>query len=278
MIAHFLYQQPFPFDTIFVPPVRLEAAYLIFQPQGPLRPSSGKMERLVYDFTHIAEGSDETVLQFALRWGVLGICRHGRTLQHREPMCLPRRSGHESAEAIGYWRTRARHVQSILNVKAALDKDQIGGRADWKTIWPGRVPTDREDAAKTLAIVASFLLSEASVQPMLHYARGQFAITFIGGNLRRLMETRFEADAGSRDEQIGQWLSSSGSLLAQIAVRTVLAIQSDPGWATCSNPDCGRLYRPRRHVAEGRLHFCQDCGRRASWRLSKRRRSAARRR
>ncbi len=70
------------------------------------------------------------------------------------------------------------------------------------------------------------------------------------------------------------WLSGAGTLLVEIAIRTVLALQEGPGWTICSNPDCGRLYRPRRQVPEGRLHFCRDCGKRASWRLSKRRKAA----
>jgi predicted RNA-binding Zn-ribbon protein involved in translation (DUF1610 family) len=75
----------------------------------------------------------------------------------------------------------------------------------------------------------------------------------------------------STNEEISSWLSTSGSLLAEIAMGTALALQEGTGWTHCSNPECGRLYRPKRHTPEGRLHFCPDCGKRASWRLSKRR-------
>src|ERR1039458_9032651 len=89
---------------------------------------------------------------------------------------------------------------------------------------------------------------------------------------RRQVPDSPESDDWSKE--IVPWLSSSGTLLAEIAVRTALALQEGAGWAICSNPECRRLYRPRRHVAEGRLHFCNNCGKRASWRLSKRRKSA----
>jgi len=70
-------------------------------------------------------------------------------------------------------------------------------------------------------------------------------------------------------------LSISGTLLAEIAVGTALALQEGTGWTICSTPECRCLYRPNRHTPEGRLHFCPDCGKRAAWRLSKRRRKAA---
>ncbi len=269
MIAGLKYGQPFPFDTIFVPHIRLQAAKLFFQPHGELQLFSGVVERLPYDFSLLADGSDESVLRFARHWGVLGICGHGKLLQHKEPMCLPLRAGREFVEPVKYWRTLSRYVRSILAIKAALDKDQVGRTSDWKTIWRGPTPpSDRKEAAESLAVVASLFLSQANVQPMLYYAAGRFAVTFIGGNLKKIEEAR------SENEEIGQWLSTSGSLFAQLAIRTVLTIQEGAGWVICSNPDCRRLYTPHRYLVKGRLNFCPDCGKRVSWRLSKRRKAA----
>ncbi|MGO9452240.1 MAG: hypothetical protein ACLQDV_14530 [Candidatus Binataceae bacterium] len=96
-------------------------------------------------------------------------------------------------------------------------------------------------------------------------------IQFVSGNFLDLLK------AMDANEDISSWLSTSGYLLAEIAVGTALALQEGTGWTLCSNPECRRLYRPKRHTQEGRLHFCLSCGKRASWRFSKRRQAAKRR-
>jgi hypothetical protein len=273
MIAALVLEQPFPFGTVLVPPVRLVPRYLSFRPQEPLRPARGQPERLVYDFAALSDAPETKILEFATVWGVLGLChRHGKPLHHQVPACTPRRVGDEFFEPIAGWRGRARYVRSILNIKAALNRGDPGLSADWKAVWRGAPPGDRSLALRSLALVASIFLSEIEVQPMLQCVNQRLAVTFIGGKLPQI----FKSMAAS--EGIGPWLSSSGTLLAEIGMRTVLALQEGAGWATCSNPDCRRLYRPKRHLAEGRLNFCTDCGKRVAWRLSKQRASARRRR
>jgi hypothetical protein len=270
MIAALAYDEPFPIGTILVPPVRLAAGKLYFRPAGPLRFCRGQPERLIFDFARLSEAPDRAFLEFARVWGVLGICRHGDLVHHQTPPCLPHRLGDEFVEPIPKWRNRALMVRATLNIKAALKRERLGDPADWKLIWPGKVPDQAKTAAEYLAIVASTLLSKANVQPILQCVEGRLTITFIGGNFEKLLK------AMSTSGENEPWLSASGTLLAEIAVRTALTLQEGPGWATCSNPECLHLFRPRRHAAEGRLHFCPNCGKRASWRLSKRRRSAIR--
>lgn len=271
MLAALKFSERLPFDTIQVPPVRLEGDCLYFRPQGPLHPATGQRERLVFDLANLADASKHALLEFANRWGVLGLCRHNRPAFHQVPACLPRRAGGEFVEPIAYWRKRARYVRAILSVKASLKRDELGARSDWGILWPGKPPADRTHAANALAIVASILLSQVSVQPALLYIDNRLTIKFVGGNFFDLLK------AMSANEDIKSWLSTSGNLLAEIAVGTALALQEGTGWTLCSTPECRRLYRPKRHTPEGRLHFCPDCGRRAAWRLSKRRQAARRR-
>jgi hypothetical protein len=270
MIAALDFSERLPFDAIQVPPVRLERDCLHFRPQGPLRVATGRRERLVFDFANLADASKDAFLEFARRWGVLGLCEHKRPVFHQVPPCLPRRAGSEFVEPIAYWRNRARHIRAILNVKGSLKRDKLGARCDWKTIWPGKPPADRTDAANALAIVTSILLSQVNVQPALLYLDNRLTIKFVGGNFFDLL------NAMSANEDLKSWLSTSGTLLAEIAVGTALALQEGTGWTLCSTPECRRLYRPKRHTPEGRLHFCPDCGKRAAWRLSKRRQAAKR--
>jgi len=258
-----------PFDSIQVPPVRLEGDSLYFQPQGPLHPATGQKERLVFDFANLADASNDTFLEFARSWGVLGLCEHEKPLFHQVEPCLPRREGGEFVEPIASWRSRARHIRAILNVKASLKRDELGARADWRTIWPAKPPADRTDAGKSLGIVTSILLSQVNVHPALFYVDNRLTIQFVSGNLLDLLRAMGE------NKDISSWLSTSGNLLAEIVVGTALTLQEGTGWTVCSTPECRRLYQPKRHTPEGRLHFCPDCGKRAAWRLSKRRRKAA---
>jgi hypothetical protein len=254
-----------PFDSLQVPPVRLEGDSLYFRPQGPLHPASGQKDRLVFDFANLADAPNRAFLEFALSWGVLGLCGHNEPLFHRVRPCLPRRVGSEFVEPIAYWRNRARHIRAILNVKASLKRDKLGNLSDWRTIWPIKPPANRTEAAHYLASVTSILLSQVNVHPGLFCVDNRLTILFIGGKLVDLL------NAMTRKPKISSWLSTSGNLLAEIAIGAALALQEGSGWTLCSAPDCGRLYRPKRHTPEGRLHFCPDCGKRAAWRLSKRR-------
>jgi hypothetical protein len=77
-----------------------------------------------------------------------------------------------------------------------------------------------------------------NAQPIVQCVDERLTITFVGGNLPNLLK------AMAASEEIASWLSSSGTLLAEIAVRTALALQEGAGWAICSNPECRGLYRP----------------------------------
>jgi hypothetical protein len=268
MLAALNFAERLPFDSIQVPPVRLEGGSIYFRPQGPLHPATGQKDRLVFDFANLADASNEAFLEFASSWGVLGLCKHRKPLFHKVRPCLTRRAGGEYVESIASWRSRARHIRAILNVKASLKRHELGAGADWMTIWPAKPPEDRTDAAKFLGIVTSILLSQLNVHPALFYVDNRFTIQFLGGNLYDLL------GAMNENEEISSWLSTSGNLLAEIAVGTALALQEGTGWTICSTPECRRLYRPKRHTPENRRHFCPDCGKRASWRMSKRRRKA----
>ena len=72
MLATLDFRGRLPFDSIQVPPVRLEGAYLYFRPQGPLHPATGQKERLVFDFANLADASNGAFLEFALKLGSAG--------------------------------------------------------------------------------------------------------------------------------------------------------------------------------------------------------------
>jgi hypothetical protein len=263
MIAALQYDQLFPIGGILVPAVRLEFGQLRFRPEGLLRDSERRADRLVFDFANLAGASEAAFLRFARVWGMLGLCRHGESVHHQKPVCLPRRVGEEFVETIARWRGRARYVRSLLNIKSALNRGQAGNADDWRLAWRGPPPTETSAAAQRLGVAASIFLSTAQVQPMLHYVDQGLTFTFISGNLGSVVK------AMDAFPTLGKWLSTAGNLYAAIAIRTALALQEGPGWAICSNPKCRHLYRPKRQPAEDRWNFCGRCGKRASWRMSK---------
>ncbi len=192
-------------------------------------------------------------------------------LFHEGPLCLPRRAGDEFVESIAAWRKRARAIRAFLNLKASLKRGELGAPSEWKILWPGKPPVDKNHAASFLAIATNLLLSEVGVQPALLPVDNLLTISFLSGNFFELVK------AMCANENIGSWLGTPGILIAEIAVGAALALQEGVGWRHCSNPECRRLYRPKRHTPEGRLNFCPLCGKRASWRLAKQRRAAERR-
>ena len=198
----------------------------------------------------------------------MGICPHRTSVHHKSPPCLAHLVGNELTEPIA---SLAR--SSSPGASDAEYKDSAQSRRAWHQCGLesglARLSANKQKRRGQRPGDSRFdLLSKMNAQPILQCVDDRLTITFIGGSFPNILK------AMSISRNIKPWLSSSGTLLAEIAVRTILALQESAGWEICSNPDCRRLYRPRRHVAEGRLHFCNIYGKRASWRLSKRRKSA----
>jgi hypothetical protein len=141
MIAALDFEKPFPFGAIRVPPVRLKGGRLYYRPQGQLPFASGRPDRLVFDFARLATALEQAFLEFAQQWGVLGLCPHDKSIHHLVSPCFPNWMGDEMTEPISRWRRRARQVQAMLHVRAALNRGKPGEVRDWQVFWPGVVPT-----------------------------------------------------------------------------------------------------------------------------------------
>ena len=207
-----------------MPPVRIAGGRLRFELNGPLRVAKGLPGRLAFDFARLAGSSEKSFLEFARTWGPLGICPHRTTVHHKSPPCLEHLVGDELLETISSWRGQARQVLAMLNIRTALNRGELGTNANWRAVWPGSPPTNRSAAAGVLGIVASTFLSKMNAQPILQCVDDRLTIAFIGGNFLNILKAMAASD------RIARWLSSSGALLAEIAVRTTLALQEGAGW------------------------------------------------
>jgi hypothetical protein len=247
---------------IAVPPVRRTGGILHFRPAGALR-KGPPSDRLLFEFARL---TDATVLRFAQRWGPLGLCRkHGLPVLHKSgSACLPFRRRDEFGESVSQWLKLIARVKAILSIRADLSRGRMGSLRNWRTLCgDDPLPPSIDDRRCLLAFFVSGLLALANVRPMV-FAEPQLSIHFGAPSLIDVFAVR--ADAAH--EKYRDWLTNSGTLLANLSIQVALAVTNGPGLATCTA--CGNFYQPSKSPRAGERHFCQKCGKRAAFRIAKR--------
>lgn len=125
-----------PLGQVWAPPLNLVLD------DGIIGNASERIKRkaapdLLERFCHIAEAPDTAaaVVAFAKRWGVLGLCKHGRPYRHwktpfinmrRIPDCTPGR------ESFQHWMEFARCFDSMLRIGLDLNQGKPGEHVDWQ--------------------------------------------------------------------------------------------------------------------------------------------------
>jgi hypothetical protein len=247
-----------------VPPVRRQGRVLSFRPGGPLRRAPNS-RRLLYQFARL---TDATILDFAQRWGPLGFCKeHRLPVLHKGGLavCLPYRRRDEFAESISTWLRLIARVKGTLSIRAALARGRIGSARDWRILLGDSepLPTSIDQSRATLALSVSGFLLLANVRPIV-FPEPQLTIGFGGFNVIDVLVLRGDP----AHEQYRDWLTDSGTLLANIAIQLALAVTGGPGFITCDA--CENLYQPSRAPRTGERHFCPRCGKKAAYRIAKR--------
>jgi hypothetical protein len=122
-----------------------------------------------------------------------------------------------------------------------------------------------------LADATNRLLDDARPQPAVSLDEaGRLRITFRGtGRRSGLFVQQPNPEVRGLKGRDALWLSSAGNLLSTIALQTAMAASGHSGLARCAN--CDDLYPPKRALPLNKLHFCPECGRRASRKLYMRR-------
>jgi len=111
--------------------------------------------RILDEFVRLPLRSDfpRGVLDFAKRYGVLGICRHDKPQSHRR-LCLPRRFPEEEERVIGArkfaitrwfepvsaWRRYSAHMRALLMIAGRLQNAARINDADWEAFLAGDPP------------------------------------------------------------------------------------------------------------------------------------------
>ena len=225
---------------------------------------------LLERFCRIAEAPDTNaaVVAFARRWGVLGLCEHGLPYGHVrffEPMfggssrrltildpyqgtdprsCLP------GAELFQHWKELAVRFYSMLRVGFDLNRGKIGSDLDWELAstdpdflgWKEQVGylSSIEEARLQYAALVRRLIQMSQLEPRFHWRDRVWNI-----------------------DMDSSWMAYS-NLPAILTSQLMLRVSSAKTQIKCS--ECPRWFIPRRNQRK----YCDSCGKRAAWRVSKR--------
>jgi hypothetical protein len=101
-----------------------------------LEPDQATMRReILGGFLELADANDQAILEYARKWGVLGLCKHGLPAAHSQspdrklkrfilekPGCTITRKGDWLYEPLDRWRYYARQFRSIITLASELHK------------------------------------------------------------------------------------------------------------------------------------------------------------
>jgi hypothetical protein len=225
-------------------------------------------------FIRLHETTDERILAYARRWGVLGICHHGLPCSHNQypyglhdlfrpclPMLVPQPAGgsvFRLTEPLASWRAWSRKAQSLMNIGARLNQGKLAHAKDWrrlKEIHDSGLGTEEgEPFMRTMAKARAELgneldgwISMGQVRPRISWRKDK---------------ARFSLDAVSSGPNL------FGILALNIAI-SIAAGEGEKGLAVCSA--CSLSYIPTRRPDPNRSNYCSACGLKAAQRAASRR-------
>jgi len=218
------------------PNLRLEGDYLCYDP----RPSDPKdrrwakrpTARLLWDFAQLAEADGKAILEYACKWGALGLCRHGEISgiwwgRHSDDtlwdsrICEPTRR-----EPLEDWRYHAEVFGDLLSL---IER----GRAEPIKAIVVTIEVNR--------IAATF----GRLRPVLAYTdSGELALRLSGS-------------------------SKEAGLASALAYQIMLFRAGTQGLYLCAG--CGKWFEPRHGQHHNQSTYCQGCGTAAAWRAASKR-------
>jgi hypothetical protein len=209
--------RPMQSGRLFVPrDIRLDGEFLSWPWVQPWGSSDDKRlkRRVAYReakpdmlarFLRLHSATDETILGYARRWGVLGICDHGLPCSHNHclPMLCPTREKGLSfrlMEPLAAWRGWSKKAQALISIGAHLNQGKVAHVEDWQVIkdlpFFGQVGTEPvmesvTDARRELADELDGWISIGQVRPRISWRkdRARFSLDAVssGPNLFGLL-------------------------------------------------------------------------------------------
>ncbi len=204
---------------------------------------------VLYQFIRLSEQSPARILQFARRWGLLGLCEHGLPATHH----VDDRDGQERvvlipyggctpapAESIVHWRTYSSRFRTFIETAQRLHRGETiadGGLWDiigrpYRGYFIGGARNSLSRQKQRFARAVNIQLAASGIQPVIHWNRGEPVVGFgVFGVVRT-------------------------SLFSALAMQLALTV-TDCKVAICSG--CHTTYRPQRRTHAGQMNYCVDC-------------------
>lgn len=194
---------------------------------------------LLARFVALVDAGDESFLEFARRFGLLGLCRHGLPWTHN-PQCRPR-YGERHREPLTRWRAFASAARATLRVAASLHQGERPAIDDLPAaagpVLLGVGSAGRSAAQHLIQSCVTTWLKFGDVRPIFSWPTG-FRARLPGNGQPRVT-------------------LGGGSLFAALALQLLMAVSLSDGLAVCSG--CNTTYPVHRRPAAGRRNYCPRC-------------------
>lgn len=242
------------------------------------------VERILAEFSTINRSEDAAV-SFAMRWGVLGLCRHGLPATHaqgrrRTPtliqtlkVCSPTKRGDWWYERLDRWLFYSRLFEAILACGAAIERGHDEVPVSDREVF-GVEPDFSAGPNIDRAIVRNLPGEERHWQVIYEFLceggyRG-LSVLQMGRLLasRTIVSLAVEKLIGvSQIKPIFTWRnkrpdfylhgrSDVFGLFGTLVVQLMLTVSLAKRWAVCRGDECGRPFMVRK---ETDVQYCEDC-------------------
>jgi hypothetical protein len=222
-------------------------------------PGRGMLE----GFIRLFEKTSEGILEYAKRWGVLGICEehafptgHGCPSRGGPRISVRHAWKYSDAELLSgqdgdpilAWRQFSEAANSVLRIHAHLNARERPEEELWKlALRPGPHPAFRSVLGDVDWSSAPWWNREFDVQCLTDLC------------INRWM--RYGGVHPQLDPRNGSIRFTTDGLFGAIAVQLLLIVGGSDGWVICSNPECWHIYPSPRKPKAGQRHFCPGCRR-----------------
>jgi len=243
--------------------------------------------RILDEFVRLADGSTAAIRDYALKWGVLGICKHGLPRTHNlrqlgpTRFCTPR--GYRRMddldtetgwEPLSAWRQYSRLARGILDIASRLHQGQL---IDDESLWQragipamGYYKLDKIGRRMlqrfSVATEVNGWLELANVRPFFSWGEDEEATVALGTSIlwfSTTMQKRLLPDLSHLH---------GTTLFGALGIQILMAVSRKEGFAICSA--CGMPYAPKRRPNPRRRRYCHRCGLQAAWRNAQQERRA----
>lgn len=240
-------------------------------------------EGVLGGFIRLTNATNKEVLEYARRWGVLGLCRdHGLPATHQmktasadmitaDPLiylfnCEQRNADGWIYEPLDRWKYFSEQVRTLITLALALHKGKLGEKEHWDIVLGG--PWGKPGYVRTMSSNTGEILH---FEPSL--VESKIRLSFVVNRWLAMTAVRpffFWAEEYPDLELSPPFnLPKGHNLLSVLAVQAMLLINRSTDYSICAG--CDKPFFLRRGQSSNRRSFCRECGLKAARREAVRR-------